>query len=402
MKLQLTSSLIKVLFLAPQRSVGGIATWARILLSFSNPEKIAYRVIDTSRLYVEPGQRLGIWGTVLGLRDALKRIGLVLMALITFRPHLVYITTAPSIGLLVRDIPLIILLKCLCVKVVLHLHGGNLSGFFGDGGLRRQLSCWGLRCCHAVFVITRQVEKVARQRLNPNRVFYVPNMIGDELIDGIADRQIQPLQDGQSAKLIHVAWQTPEKGSLDVIEAIKNVKVSVSCDLVGVCAPENAQVMDRRIAELSVADRIKRVGQKKGSELKKIYQTADIFLLPTHLRGPEGFPMVILEAMAYGLPIIANDVGNIREMIGFDTEAPAGWLLEQVAPIDPKELADKIDRLWQDAALRQQMSHNGRKRVKENYLASKVVPSLESLLVELAAANPTPQSINTLFEQKYL
>lgn len=390
---------VRVLLLAPQKTIGGIATWAQILTKYNNPQKIAWRVIDTSRHYVELGQRLGVWGAVMGLRDAILRFFSVLASLIIFRPHIIYITTSPSIGMLVRDIPLIMLLKCLGKRVVLHLHGGNIIGFFGTGGLRRRITCWGLNCCHAVFVITRDIEKVARQWLNPQKVYYVPNMISDQMVDEIDTASRKQPKPDRPAMLIHVAWQAPEKGSLDIVEAMQYVKKPIQCELIGMTAPENAQRIDQRIMELGVTDIIRRVGLKKGLELKNLYQSADIFLFPSYF---EGFPMVILEAMAYGLPIIASDVGNIREIIGFNTDTSAGSLLKQKGPADPKEIADKIDSLIDDLPLRQQMSSNGCKRIKEKYLASKVVPNIEVLLMQLATIRLTPQSINAIFEQKYL
>jgi glycosyltransferase involved in cell wall biosynthesis len=99
--------------------------------------------------------------------------------------------------------------------------------------------------------------------------------------------------------------------------------------------------------------------------------------------------MVILEAMTYGLSIVANEVGNIAEMIAARTDRPAGVLLEQVEPVDPRELAAKIDLLLDDAALRARLSENARCRVREEYLATKIVPELEDLLVALVRGNPT-------------
>jgi glycosyltransferase involved in cell wall biosynthesis len=110
--------------------------------------------------------------------------------------------------------------------------------------------------------------------------------------------------------------------------------------------------------------------------------------------------MVILEAMAYGLPIIANEVGNIREMIGVDTDRPAGVLLKQVDPIDPKELAALIDDLARDTEKRRAFSRNGVQRVTEEYAASKVVPKIEKIWAQIAHSILSKQKMNTYFEQK--
>ena len=402
MKPQSTSKKIKVLLLAPRKAVGGIASWTRRLLELSLQDRVEYKVIDTSKLYEPLGKELICRGMLLGVRDAILRFFRITYSLWNYRPQLVYITMAPSIGLFIRDVPLMFFLKCLGVGCVCHLRGGNLFGFWGRDFLRRWITIRAFRTCRAILVITREVEKYARDQIDSKIVFYVPNMIEDKYVVGRLPKRIFSVEEKPVLNLIHVGWQAPKKGSLDIVEAIKYLKSDVKCYLVGKASSDNERLIQKRIEELNVGDKIQLIGQKTGTDIQSIYEAADIFLFPTHKEGPEGFPNVILEAMAYGLPIIANDVGNIREMIGYDTEYPAGLLLEQIDPVLPMELADKIDRLVKDHSLRQQMSINGRKRVKENYLASKVIPNLESLLVELAVAKPTPQSINHIFEQQYL
>ena len=110
--------------------------------------------------------------------------------------------------------------------------------------------------------------------------------------------------------------------------------------------------------------------------------------------------MVILEAMAYGVPIIANEVGNIREMIGFDTDHPAGVLLKQVDPIDPKELAALIDDLANDTEKRRAFSRNGIHRVTREYAASNVVPKIEQIWTVIARSGPNKLIMNKYFEQR--
>jgi len=150
---------------------------------------------------------------------------------------------------------------------------------------------------------------------------------------------------------------------------------------VGEAAPENERAIGDLIASLGVGERIQLVGRKRGRELADLFAGADLFVFPTH---SEGFPNVILEAMTYGVPIIASDVGAIGEMIGAGTDDPAGLLLERTAPADPVELAAKIDRLIADHALRGRLGASGRQRVRACYLASVVVPQVEALLEDLA------------------
>jgi len=376
------ASPLRVVLLAPTVVVGGITTWTRFLLKHNDPDRVAFHVIDTSRLYVALGApRLGLRGVVLGLWDAVKRFRVLMRAVRRFRPHLVYFTCAPSIGLVARDVPYLVVLKALGVPTVAHLRGGDIRGFFGGNVLRRLMARGGLRTCRAILVITREVERAAREIFGPDRVIYVPNMIDDDVLAGQVEKEIRPAEGAGPIRLLHVAWQAPAKGSLDLVRAIARVQHDVRCSLVGEAAPENERAIGDLIASLGVGERIQLVGRKRGRELADLFAGADLFVFPTH---SEGFPNVILEAMTYGVPIIASDVGAIGEMIGAGTDDPAGLLLERTAPADPVELAAKIDRLIADHALRGRLGASGRQRVRACYLASVVVPQVEALLEDLA------------------
>jgi glycosyltransferase involved in cell wall biosynthesis len=80
----------------------------------------------------------------------------------------------------------------------------------------------------------------------------------------------------------------------------------------------------------------------------------------------EGLPLVALEAMAAGLPVIATDVGGTREVV---EDGVTGYLLQ---PNDVEGLADRICRLVGDAALRREMGARGRRFVEDGYDWSRI------------------------------
>ena len=80
-----------------------------------------------------------------------------------------------------------------------------------------------------------------------------------------------------------------------------------------------------------------------------------------HLSDQDSYPSVVLEARAAGCPVIANDVGGVREMI---TDGVDGFILR-----DPLDLPDRMGRIVSDTALRARMAEAGRARVlRENSL----------------------------------
>jgi len=372
---RLPAERLRVILLAPTVVLGGITTWTLALQKYSDRRRVRYRVLDTSKLYDPLGRRLRIRGAILGVRDAIKRFCQMIACLWTFKPHLVYITCAPSIGFVVRDCPYVLLLSLLHVPCLVHLRGGLVKGFFGGSFLRRSVVRAALKRVRLIIAITRPIERIAGELFGQDRVMYFPNMIDDDVVPGELRAQ-QRGPDGKLVRLLHVGAQIPSKGSLDLVEAVKLVQSPVQCDLVGDAAPEYTRMIGDRIAEFGIGDRIRLTGEKRGRDKHLAFESADMFVFPSHT---EGFPNVILEAMAYGLPIVATDVGNIREMIGADTDRPAGVILDRVNPVSPDQLAETIDRLVADPRERKRLSENGRYRIKR-YLASAVVPKLEDLL----------------------
>jgi glycosyltransferase involved in cell wall biosynthesis len=93
----------------------------------------------------------------------------------------------------------------------------------------------------------------------------------------------------------------------------------------------------------------------------------------------EGFPNSLVEAMAAGRPIVATDVGGVRDAV---RHGENGLL---VAPGDPPAVADALRVLLRDADLRRTMGAAGARRAREEFHAATVVGSLEGLYERLLA-----------------
>jgi glycosyltransferase involved in cell wall biosynthesis len=88
-------------------------------------------------------------------------------------------------------------------------------------------------------------------------------------------------------------------------------------------------------------------------ELVRLYQQSDVFVMPTRA---DCLPLVILEALACGLPIVSTQVGAITEMA---PDGETGYLVE---PEDYASLAERLDALVADASLRRRMGDEARQR----------------------------------------
>ncbi len=110
-------------------------------------------------------------------------------------------------------------------------------------------------------------------------------------------------------------------------------------------------------------------------DMERVYAAMDIFTFPSICR--ETFGMVVIEAMASGLPVIASSVGGVPEIV---KDGENGFL---VAPGNPEALALAILRLAEDAEITKKLVQNGQKSVRESFSSEAMARRFESVLLGL-------------------
>jgi glycosyltransferase involved in cell wall biosynthesis len=103
--------------------------------------------------------------------------------------------------------------------------------------------------------------------------------------------------------------------------------------------------------------RVRFTGPRSGAELDRSYATADLLVLASRT---EAYGMVVIEALARGLPVVATDVGGLSEALGRAADGSRPGLL--VAPDDPVELGAALRAWLGDAALRARLRRAARER----------------------------------------
>ncbi len=117
------------------------------------------------------------------------------------------------------------------------------------------------------------------------------------------------------------------------------------------------------------------LGYLSDAELEQHYRGADIFVAPSRF---ESFGLVLIEAMRFGAPVIASDVGGMREII---TEGVEGFLV----PVgDTVQLARRLRSLIEDARLRHTMGAAAQAAYEARFTALKMTESLEAFYFSLA------------------
>ncbi len=119
-------------------------------------------------------------------------------------------------------------------------------------------------------------------------------------------------------------------------------------------------------------EKVKLLGELPREEIFELLKRSQIFVLTSHW---EGFPRSILEAMTYGLAIIASDVGGVKEII-----EDCGILIKRN---DKKGLKESLFKLLKSPQLIQEMGEKARQKVKENFSLEKMLKKTEEIYSDL-------------------
>ena len=153
--------------------------------------------------------------------------------------------------------------------------------------------------------------------------------------------------------LLCVAAVTFEKGHDVLVEALLSMsELSWQCLCVGSVERDPAFVEDlrRQTLERGLGDRVSLPGPRTGSDLDRSYAAADLMVLASRA---ETYGMVVTEALARGLPVVAADVGGLTEAMGYGAGGSRPGLL--VPPDDPAALGAALRAWLGDAELRRRL-----------------------------------------------
>jgi glycosyltransferase involved in cell wall biosynthesis len=121
--------------------------------------------------------------------------------------------------------------------------------------------------------------------------------------------------------------------------------------------PTFASELHRRILDGGIAGRVRLAGAQTGDELARSYGAADVLVLPSR---SETYGMVVTEALARGIPVVAADVGGVTEALGHGEDGTRPGLL--VAPDDPPALRDALRAWLTDPGLRRRLRRAAQQR----------------------------------------
>lgn len=206
---------------------------------------------------------------------------------------------------------------------------------------------------------------------------------------GVDTDLLRPQEDRNKSpifRLLTAGRLAPVKGQHILLDAIsgliergrKNIELHIAGD-----GPDRKSLEDHA-SKLGIRDKVVFEGFVNQDQLRELYRKSDAFVLPSFA---EGLPVVLMEAMALGVPCVSTWVNGVPELIrdGID-----GYT---VAPGDSKTLADAIERLMSEDGRRGSLARAGRQRAEEVVDLSKNVGQLAALFEKYLTGNVTDDRV---------
>lgn len=340
---------MKILLISPlPPPAGGIASWTKAYLNSNIIKNHDVKLVNTA----VQGERVKEF-TKRNFADEIKRTYLILKNIkkniknISF--DVIHLNTSCSKFGLIRDFIITNLVKKTKVKLVVHCHcdinymvKSNISKFIFK------------RLCinsDKILVLNESSKQYIKAKLSRESLI-IPNFI--ELKD--LKQESNRLFNIQIKTILYVGHVVRTKGCDDILEVARNMK-DKQFIMIGYVSKE--------IRLINKPRNVLFLGELNKNEVIQYMYKSDLLLFPTHT---EGFPNVVLEAMACGLPIVTTEVGAIPDMI----EDKGGIIV----PIkDVKSIIKAINRL-ENIDLRNSISNWNIEKVKKSYTLDKVIKDL--------------------------
>ncbi len=195
------------------------------------------------------------------------------------------------------------------------------------------------------------------------KIMVVPN--------GISLKEFKPSKKRKNNTILFLGRLIYYKGLDVLLEAMKKVVEEVPDAVLLIAGSGELEgELKKKAKELGIAKNVKFLGRVSEEEKEKLMKQCTVFVLPS-VHKSEAFGVVILEAMAYGAPVITTDVSGTVFAAG-----DAGIIVKHG---DSKQLAEAIVKVLKDKTLRKKMTEKGLKHVKK-FDWDEIVKKVEKLL----------------------
>ena len=246
------------------------------------------------------------------IRSLVKKI-------ISFKPHLIYFEIAPTGLAFLRDSFYVLICKLFGKKIIFQIHARGIP--------KKTKNKFWKTYYKFIFKNTKMILlsnllfSEVKEVISKKDILVLPNGIENNLSEKEVNKIISDKSKNKKKTLLFISNMVESKGALDVLKICNELNKknkNFECLFVG---PWQEQSFERKwnkiLKEYKLEEKCKYLGGKYGKEKANILAKTDFLIFPTKYPN-ESFPLVILEAFMFGIPVFSYDQGAIREIISKD------------------------------------------------------------------------------------
>jgi len=261
----------------------------------------------------------------------------------------------------IKDFILLCVPLILRKAIIIHLHLSNLTEFYGSSGPAVKWMFRFIVSRNTLFlVLSENLKEEFRDIIPTDKMMVVWNGIYPPQIT------VERSYDKEELVCLYLGILHKSKGFFRVVEAARHIKErNIKFYIVGPPGPgfdENETI--EYLKRSGLEDKVYLLGPKYDRSKEETYARSDIFIFPTSFQV-EAFPLVLLEAMSFGLCILTTSVGAISGII---KDGHNGFILKS---LDPAEIARRISFFNENREIVKEISINNMRTFKEKYSIEK-------------------------------
>lgn len=361
----------KILLTGPNpSSKGGVSIWMRIVLDYlhqyqqKDVEVVHLPIVrSVSLTHLLPTYKRMYYS----IKDYAKGLWNLVRSLKKERYDKVHILSSLGAGI-VRDWLYVKIAKHYKAKAIVHYHCGTMPMHLSTSGWKKKVLLSTLKNSYKSIVLDEGSYNAIISAGFSNVI-----KIGNSF-----NKEIEVLKESRITRnkneILFVGHNVREKGIFELIEALSTIE-DITLNIYG---PQDEVIhseLNNWIKSNGFKGNISFKGMKPSTEIFKAMRSAGLFVLPTHT---EGFPYVIVEAMASGCPIITTPVGAIKEMLTYEGKVQ-GILVE---PKNTTALREKVLYSLSNNKIIEEMANKAEEKAFTEYSTEAIMSQFINLWKE--------------------
>lgn len=359
-----------VVLFSPINRIGGIASWTKNLLAYIEEKGIIYVKHADASLYSVSETDIRLHRRiVIAIQQTPHLLKIYCKALREENPYIVHRTCSGSLGFY-RDILFTFIAEYYGVRSVVHFRFGRIPELCERKNWEYKAMRWVIKHSYRSIIIDSPSYKVLCNEGCSDKIALIPNPCGPD-VEKLAREEVQPKK---SDSYIFVGHLIKTKGVCELVRAFVEIPDDLELTLIGPYEKEMKISLEQIASKKGNGKWLHIVGSKDKSFVLSAMKEATALVFPTYT---EGFPNVVLEAMACGCPVLASAVAAIPDMLNKDCPLDACGICFKSRSVE--EILRTVQLFRSNPQKHFFFAQNGKKKVLKEYTLDAIFPLYENV-----------------------